>query len=167
MINPKEALQHKMTGEWHSVIEKYTKLSNYKKALDIGTACGLSCWTVAQNGNGFIKSVDIKHSREARRLSHEYEYNDRSEFIVCDSVDFFKDNNEIFDLIIIDGDHTRKGCYKDVVNAWEVLNVGGYMVCDDYLHPRLVEDVGWAIDKFAKERGLKIIIEKNKAIFQK
>lgn len=167
MINPRELLEHNETKKWHDVIRKYTKLSEYKNALEIGTAMGLSAWTIAQNGKGKIISIDIEPNRDARRLADDFEYRDRIEFLTDGSDDFFEKNEKTFDLIIVDGDHMRAGCYRDVVNSWKVLNKGGYMVCDDYLHPRLMEDVGWAIDKFAKEEGIKGVIINKKIVFKK
>lgn len=168
MINPKDLIfGHKPTKEWHDVISKYTKLSEYKEALDIGTAMGLSAWTIAQYGHGNIISVDIKTNRDSRDIATEFGYRNRIEFLTDGSDDFFEKNEKTFDLIIVDGDHKKEGCYRDVCNAWEVLNKGGYMACDDYQHPRLLEDVGWAIDKFAKEQNVKGVIINKKIVFQK
>ncbi len=167
MISPQEALKHIPTWKWHEVIQMYAKKSNYKNALDIGTAMGFSAWSVAQHGTGKIISIDIKGNKDARRYASDYGYADRIVFLNDGSDDFFEKNEETFDLIVVDGDHKRQGCYRDVCNAWKFLNTGGYMVCDDYQHPRLLEDVGWAIDKFAKERSLKGFVINKKIVFQK
>lgn len=45
---------------------------------------------------------------------------------------FFRNNQEKYDFIYIDGDHTAYGVLKDAVNAFEVLKVGGIMAFDDY-----------------------------------
>lgn len=37
-----------------------------------------------------------------------------------------------FDLIYIDGDHNTEPVYRDCVNAFKILKVGGYMLIDDY-----------------------------------
>jgi predicted O-methyltransferase YrrM len=49
------------------------------------------------------------------------------------SDDFFKQNTETFDLVFIDGLHEAPQVYKDIVNALEVLNEGGIIVCHDML----------------------------------
>ena len=42
-------------------------------------------------------------------------------------------NNEIFDIIYVDGDHHFKSVYKDLNNSFEVLKVNGLMIIDDFL----------------------------------
>lgn len=42
--------------------------------------------------------------------------------------------NEEFDLILVDGDHSDKGAYKDLVNVWRLLKKGGLLVFDDVKH---------------------------------
>jgi predicted O-methyltransferase YrrM len=48
------------------------------------------------------------------------------------SDNFFKSNQEMYDFIYIDGDHTAYGVIKDAVSAYECLNVGGIIAFDDY-----------------------------------
>ena len=40
---------------------------------------------------------------------------------------------EMFDLILVDGDHSAQGCLTDLVLSWQVLNPRGFMIIDDYL----------------------------------
>lgn len=47
------------------------------------------------------------------------------------SDDFFAQNNEIFDVIFIDGLHWSEQVYSDIVNSLNVLNDGGYIICHD------------------------------------
>lgn len=47
------------------------------------------------------------------------------------SDDFFKQNNEKFDVIFIDGLHWSDQVYKDILNSLDVLNDGGYIICHD------------------------------------
>ena len=44
---------------------------------------------------------------------------------------FFAQNNETFDVIFIDGLHWADQVYKDINNALNVLNKGGYIICHD------------------------------------
>lgn len=46
---------------------------------------------------------------------------------------FFKKNNELYDLIYIDGDHDAAQVSKDLKNSWNCLKNGGVLVLDDYL----------------------------------
>ena len=167
MINPEEELKHKMTEEWHGVIQKYTKLSKYKKALDIGTASGLSCWSIATNGDGQIISLDVKPQRDARKLANDRGYKDRVTFLTKSSREFFAENKEMFDLIIVDGSHKIHDVYVDAYEGWRVLNVGGYIVFDDYNHWRLKSDVMPSVRQLANKVNHKIWEEKDKAIIWK
>jgi len=45
---------------------------------------------------------------------------------------FFRSNNQKFDFIYVDGDHTAYGVLKDAVSAYECLEVGGIIAFDDY-----------------------------------
>jgi hypothetical protein len=51
------------------------------------------------------------------------------------SDEFFKQNNETFDVIFIDGLHWSEQVYKDIKNSLDVLNDGGYIVCHDINPP--------------------------------
>jgi predicted O-methyltransferase YrrM len=67
-------------------------------------------------------------------------YNNRAEFITGDSKKtvpvFFKDNpNLFFDVITVDGDHSRKGAEIDLKNVIPRLKVGGFLVFDDISNP--------------------------------
>ena len=72
-----------------------------------------------------------------------------------------------FDLIIIDGSHKLPEVYKDATNGWKVLNKNGYMVFDDYNHPRLKSDIQPAVEKFCKATGARIQQITNKAVTRK
>lgn len=39
-----------------------------------------------------------------------------------------------FDLILVDGDHSYDGAYKDLENVWPLLQDGGLIVFDDIVH---------------------------------
>jgi len=47
------------------------------------------------------------------------------------SDDFFKQNNENFDVIFIDGLHEYGQVYRDIQNSLKFLNDGGYIICHD------------------------------------
>ena len=168
MINPRnEIFNHPLTKEWHSVIEKYAKLSKYKRALEIGTASGLSAWTIAQNGEGEIVSVDIRNHAGAMTMAEEHGYADRIKFFHMSSKKFFSQNHHLFDLIIVDGGHWKKEVYEDALNGWDVLNSGGYMVFDDYNHPRIGKNVRAGVEMFVREKGARIQQITNKAVTRK
>lgn len=39
----------------------------------------------------------------------------------------------VADMIYIDADHSRNGCYKDIMQYWNILRPGGLMFGDDYV----------------------------------
>ena len=49
------------------------------------------------------------------------------------SNEFFKKNHKHFDLIFIDGDHSCDQVKIDLINSWNILNNGGFLVLDDYM----------------------------------
>lgn len=51
--------------------------------------------------------------------------------IFLTSDDFFKQNQETFDVIFVDGLHHADQVLRDINNSLEVLNDGGYIICHD------------------------------------
>ena len=49
------------------------------------------------------------------------------------SDDFFKNNTEKFDIVLVDGLHHSDQVYKDIINALDCLNPHGYIICHDML----------------------------------
>lgn len=81
--------------------------------------------------------------------------------VKASSDEFFSANTRSFTFIYVDGDHASSQVWKDAVNSFQVLSVGGVLAFDDYLwsphkfapaeaSPRL------AIDKFLDEYALDI-----------
>lgn len=167
MLNIAEQMKHIPTREWHDVVFKYAKLSNYQKALDIGTGSGLSAYSIANAGTGIIVSVDILTPKSAEQIAEAEGFKSRVTFLTMDSATFWIRNSHSFDFICIDGSHKKADVFEDAEKAWKFLNQGGYIVFDDYAHPRLKEDVGVSVDAFAKKYNLTLIKESGKAIVHK
>ena len=49
------------------------------------------------------------------------------------SNDFFKNNDKYFDLIYVDGDHSSNQVKIDLINSWNVLKNGGFLILDYYM----------------------------------
>ena len=49
------------------------------------------------------------------------------------SNEFFKENHKYFDLIYVDGDHSSDQVKIDLINSWNALKNGGFLVLDDYM----------------------------------
>ena len=48
---------------------------------------------------------------------------------------YFDKSEDKFDVIIIDGDHRRFQCEKDLIASLTKLKSGGLLMCDDYANP--------------------------------
>ncbi len=55
------------------------------------------------------------------------------------SDEWFADNDDQFDVIYVDGNHTRDQVLRDAVNAHRSLRIGGILIFDDYTwgHPAM------------------------------
>lgn len=72
-----------------------------------------------------VEKVYDEKTKEARAQGKIIKYKSTSDH-------FFRHNNEKFDFIYVDGDHTSYGVIKDAINSYEYLNVGGIIAFDDY-----------------------------------
>ena len=54
---------------------------------------------------------------------------------------FFKENDEKFDMVLIDGDHSVDGARQDLMDTMPHINVGGVMVFDDIVDCEGLQDV--------------------------
>ena len=61
-----------------------------------------------------------------------------------------------FDAIYVDGDHTAQAVYNDLVNAFPKLKNNGYLMGHDY-HYTLGGDVAYAVNKFCSDYQQEII----------
>ena len=78
----------------------------------------------------------------------------------------------MFDIIYVDGDHTRAGTLMDSLMCWPILREGGVLIWDDYLWgqelpaaDRPQEAVDWFLVQHAKNievlhRGYQIAVRK-------
>jgi len=63
-----------------------------------------------------------------------------------------KNLNITGDLIFVDGEHSAKGVYEDLINYWQLLNPGGVLFGDDFTWSSVKE----GCKKFSNETGVKI-----------
>ncbi|NJO18681.1 MAG: class I SAM-dependent methyltransferase [Thioploca sp.] len=54
---------------------------------------------------------------------------------------FFQENDEKFDMVLIDGDHSVDGARQDLMDIMPHINVGGVMVFDDIVDCEGLQDV--------------------------
>lgn len=82
------------------------------------------------DGNNF-SFCDI--GKSYLELCHKYRNNDNVKFYKTNSYTFFqnqKDNS--YDIIYIDGDHSFNGVKQDLINAYQKIKNGGYIMGHDY-----------------------------------
>ncbi|MBN2143600.1 MAG: class I SAM-dependent methyltransferase [Candidatus Aureabacteria bacterium] len=134
-----------------NVLYTASKLLQPKNYLEIGVRRGRSVCTVAKA----CPSVDIyafdlwvknyadmdnpgPHlvEQELKKVSHSGKiqfYNGDSHETIPE---FFSKNPSLsFDLITVDGDHSKDGAWKDLQNVIPRLSLGGIIVFDDISHP--------------------------------
>jgi hypothetical protein len=100
------------------IIQRLINKISAKKYLEIGMGCGVNHNKIQCHYKlsvDPIPTVPVTHSMT--------------------SDDFFKQNNETFDIIFIDGLHWSEQVYNDIINSLNVLNDGGYIVCHDINPP--------------------------------
>lgn len=100
------------------IINQFIELNNYHSYLEIGVHDGSNFHkVVCENKVG----VDPDPTSKAT--------------VYKTSDDFFKSNEEKFDIVFIDGLHTAIQLYKDIINSLAVLNPGGAILLHDMLPP--------------------------------
>ena len=60
-------------------------------------------------------------------------YPEKVQYLGLTSDQFFEINNKKYDLIYIDGMHTKEQIPKDIINSWNSLLIDGIIWMDDYL----------------------------------
>jgi predicted O-methyltransferase YrrM len=136
-----------MFPNWFKDVEKYfrhvpkTKL----RALQIGSYTGdATIWLLNNREVERLHDVDTWEGSEEQ--AHEpLDFNSVEEYydsrtadirvVKCKmtSDEFFHTNNNTYNFIYVDGDHTALQTALDGLNAFRVLEPGGVMAFDDYL----------------------------------
>jgi protein-L-isoaspartate O-methyltransferase len=113
-------------------------LSRGKKVLEIGSANGFSACAMALGGAEHITAIDPHSWVPGSRAAMD---ENLREFGVEDKVTIIADTfyaafaqlqEERYDFIFIDGDHTFNAIQFDVTNARKLLAPGGILACHDY-----------------------------------
>lgn len=95
---------------------------------------GVSTLAILSAGKGHLTSVDVNYRNHAHEEVEVNGLRERWTFEHSDSHDFWQDNELKYDLIYVDGSHKWPQCFEDMVEAWEVLEKGGVLICDDFVH---------------------------------
>ncbi|MDA8991270.1 class I SAM-dependent methyltransferase [Opitutales bacterium] len=136
----------------HVALTYFAQIISPTTYLEIGTRTGGSfCPTILSGKPKLAISVDIWEGKYANLPnSREFAIKQIKAFIEKNSLDTealllkgsshdllenIKQTNLKFELINVDGDHTKKGAWKDLENARELLHESGAIVFDDIQHP--------------------------------
>jgi hypothetical protein len=93
---------------------------------------------------------------EYERLLEKYRENNSIKLHKGKSLDILsKFENDYFDLIYIDGDHSYDGVKGDLKTAFEKTKRGGYICGHDYT-PSMFEGIVRAVNEFCIEKNIKI-----------
>lgn len=136
-----EQMDHEPSRSYAEDIYRLTKKfkPDYKEALEIGSAWGISSLAILGAGKGRLSSVDPDetHAYEEVRVNG---YSGRWQGIKARSKGFWEENDKRYDLIYIDGSHLFEDVYMDLNEAWKRLDKGGLLMIDDWTH-KLNKDV--------------------------
>jgi predicted O-methyltransferase YrrM len=153
-------------GMWQTLAARIKK--KHPKILEVGSWEGRSAitWLNLIPGS-HITCIDHWNripNHERRFTSNLAEYGARVRKIAAPSRDGLETllaERRSYDLIYIDGDHTRDATLRDSTLAWPMLRRGGVFLWDDYLwetHLPLNERPAEAIDWFIEDRKNEIEI---------
>lgn len=108
------------------------------RILEVGSGWGIFSRSALEVPDTKIITIDVKtRSRLGQYLSRVKGFEDRIEMICGDSRDILKEmiaKKRKFQFIFVDGDHRLEGAYKDLQNAWDLLDEGGTILLDDLWH---------------------------------
>jgi predicted O-methyltransferase YrrM len=110
-------------------IQFLAKLIKPKKILELGTLVGYSaCWLKnILDQDGILITVDKSISH--LNIAKENLQDSRIQFIQADALDFLYNNNQVFDVIFIDG--AKKDYYKYLPMVKKALNKNGLIIADN------------------------------------
>lgn len=132
-------------------------LINY---VEIGTFFGGSSCLMMHRPNTNIISIDIGFpAPKEDAISNIKKFNNNSNYYLYIEGDSKQEktitelnnalksfNNDKIDILFIDGDHSYSGAYNDFIKYNQLVNVGGFIVFDDYMDSQYSPDVKPAVD---------------------
>ena len=104
-----------------------------------------------KDGHNYAKISDMKMVYLS--LFHQTKHKDNIHIVRCDTTSFLKScNDNYFDVIYVDADHSEEAVYNDMVNSFKVVKPRGYLMGHDYHH-----QIKIAVDRFCNDYNQKII----------
>lgn len=155
VYNIEPTLEYKQTEHYFHLIRWLVRLTNCQSYLELGIEYGT---TIQEIKNIVPKCVGVDPT------VFEIMNKGNIEFYQMKTDDFFKQNKETFDIILIDGDHNFEQVKKDFNNSLKILNQFGIILLHD-TDPMINEltetqycgDAYKIIDYISKKKDLNII----------
>lgn len=135
---------------WNQVFEDRKIYKKKLKILEIGSFEGLSSlYFLYYFPNSKLTCVDLwknnKQDKDYKFFNVEKTFdNNTKKFkkklkkFKCTSDTFFKENLEYlenkFDIIYVDGNHNYQFVFRDLINSFRAIKVGGIIIVDDFLN---------------------------------
>ena len=179
----------KISSEFFSVnaYNFYKHLSFLKsdfKYLEIGSFEGGSAIFVSEKFkdskifcvDNWVKTEDGYKNLDFNDVEKNFDFNTKNYQNIIkiknNSNDFFSENKQNFDVIYVDGYHKSDQVFQDCVNSWKNLNLGGILICDDYIwshYPEVKHNPCYGVNRFIKtlKNDYKILQVSNSQIFFK
>jgi len=130
-------------------IEEITAQTEVHNILEIGRCAGRSfgffrfLWPKA-----YVVSIDIHHFEAADRVAALY---DNNYLFVDGNSDTLASMHDVFDIVLIDGDHSYAGCKKDWDNVQSHIRKGSLVLFDDLGHGGGCGNVFHELTEFKKD----------------
>jgi len=104
-----------------------------------------------KDGDNYVKVQDMRSVYLS--LFHQTKNKQNIHLVRCESVPFLQSCNEnYFDAIYVDADHSEDAVYNDMVNSLRVIKPGGLLMGHDYHH-----QIKIAVDRFCKDYNQEIV----------
>jgi len=104
-----------------------------------------------KDGTNYVKINDMQSVYIG--LLHQVKNKSNIHLIRCESVPFLQSCEEnYFDAIYVDADHSETAVYNDMVNSLRVIKQGGMLMGHDYHH-----QIKTAVDRFCSDYNQTII----------
>ena len=130
----KDQMAHEPTRTYAEDIYNLAGKFMPQKALEVGCMWGLSTLALLTGSECQLISVDksdYTHADEEVRINN---LKSRWSFICMDSADYWRQIDDHFDFIYIDGSHSYDYAHLDIQNGWKHLDEGGILAIDDATH---------------------------------
>lgn len=158
--------------------------SKNNKILEIGSFEGISAIYFIKNfQNSYLTCVDPftgsdehDYIKDKNILEKNFdfnlnEFNDKFEKVKNKSENYFNSNQNMFDIIYIDGSHEYFDVYNDAISSFKFCKKGGCLIFDDYFWTFYKNEKNplLAINKFYSEnkKSLKLLFLGQQIIFKK